>query len=151
MMAPRAGRAIFWLAVGMLLAGCFDTAALRDAALVEQLAGRTVLYSQGDPATGRRPLYQSWNADGTFTVDRRPLLYPTRRHTDQGIWWVEGNRYCEAFPTPEGNPSAHCATVRLMEGGRAVDFDPIRTDLIANLLFPRFGWRGIFVPGRDRS
>lgn len=128
------------------------SAPLGGEALETALAGRTVLYSPGDPVEGRPPLYQCWGADGSLTVDRRPLFVPNQRYQTRGRWWVEGSRYCEdhggSGAGARGAVAPNCYRVNLSADGLTVAFTSERRDMIGALLFPRHRWSGTYVEQR---
>lgn len=131
----------------LALAGCLGNAVPTGEALEELLVGRTVLYSPGDPATGRQPLYNTWNADGTRVYDRRPLVFPDRRFQVTGVWWVENGLYCEANDARRTTPI--CYTVSFSPDGGSISFTQRRTDLVAMAMFPPLSWGGVFVERRS--
>jgi hypothetical protein len=129
----------------LALAACLPGGAFQPQGddITRLLAGRSVTYDQPEGAPGPRER-QVWRADGTTTYTGRSALRARDTVTREGVWWVEGTRYCSTFSTdPRRDETKQCYRVTLSAGGQRILFTGLRERMFDLFAFER-DWSGTF-------
>ena len=127
------------------LAACLPGGAFQPQGdeITRLLAGRGVTYdlSAGAPVPRER---QVWRADGSTTFHGRAVLRDGALNARDGMWWVEGNRYCSTFnPSGPRDETKQCYHITVSDGGKRILFTGMRERMFDLFDLDR-DWSGTF-------